>query len=58
MYNMSGIKSAITSEMNTLITQTFSENDITELTIVGRERKHLKFVLASANMKSSILQDA
>ena len=46
-YNMSGIKSAITSEIDSLITQTFAENDITELSIVGRARKHLKVVLAS-----------
>ena len=38
--------------------QTFGENDITELSIVGRARKHLKVVLASANMKSSIIQGA
>ena len=57
-YNMSGIKSDITSEIDSFITQTFAENDITELSIVGRARKHLKVVLASANMKSSILQGA
>ena len=57
-YNLSGIKSAITSEIDSLITQTFAENDITELGIVGRARKHLRVVLASANMKSSILQGA
>ena len=57
-YNMSGIKSAITSEIDSFITQTFAENDITELSIVGRPRKHLKVVLASANMKSSIIQGA
>ena len=55
---MSGIKSAITSEIDSFITQTFAENDITELSIVGRARKHLKVVLVSANMKSSILQGA
>ena len=55
-YNMSGIKSAITSEIDSLITQTFAENDITKLSIDGHPRKHLKVVLASANMKSSILQ--
>ena len=43
-YNMSGIKSAIMSEIDSLITQTFAENDITELSIVGRARKHLKVV--------------
>ena len=57
-YNMSGIKSAITSEIDSFITQTFAENDIIELSIVGRARKHLNVVLASANMKSSILQGA
>ena len=57
-YNMFGIKSAITSEIDSFIKQTFAENDITELSIVGRARKHLKVVLASANMKSSILQGA
>ena len=57
-YNMSGIKSAITSKIDSFITQTFAENDITELSIVGRARKHLEVVLASANMKSSILQGA
>ena len=57
-YNMSGIKSAITSEIDSFITQTFAENDITELSIVGRARKHLKVTLASANMKSSIIQGA
>ena len=30
-YNMSGIKSPITSEIDSFITQTFAENDITEL---------------------------
>ena len=55
---MSGMKSVITSEIDSLITQTFAENDITELGIVGGARKHLKVVLASANMKSSILQGA
>ena len=55
-FNMSGIKSAITSEIGSLITQTFAENDITEPSIVGRARKHLKVVLASTNVKSSILQ--
>ena len=44
-YNMSGIKSAITSEIDSFITQTFAENDITELSIVGRPRKHLEVVL-------------
>ena len=53
-YNMSGTKFAITSEIDSFITQTFAENDITELSIA----KHLKLVLASANMKSSILQGA
>ena len=53
---MAGIKSAIMSEIDSLITQTFAENDITELSIVGHARKHLKVVLASANMKSSIIQ--
>ena len=57
-YNMSGIKSAITSEIYSFITKTIAENDITELSIVGRARKHLIVVLASANMKSSILQGA
>ena len=57
-YNMSGIKSAITSEIDSFVTQTFAENDITELSIVGRARKHLKVVLASANMKFSIIQGA
>ena len=57
-YNMSGIKSAITSEYGSFIRQTLAENDIRELSIVGRARKHLKVVLASANMKSSILQGA
>ena len=57
-YNMSGIKFAITSEIDSFITHTFAENDITELSIVGCARKHLKVVLASANMKSSILQGA
>ena len=33
---MSGIKSDITSEIDSFITQTFAENDITELLIVGR----------------------
>ena len=56
--NVSGIKSAITNEIDSFITQTFAENDITELSIVGRSRKHLKAVLASANIKSSILQGA
>ena len=56
--NMSEIKSAITSEIDSFITQTFAENDITELSIVGRARKHLKVVLATANMKSSILYKA
>ena len=55
---MSGIKSAITSEIDSFITQTFAENDITEISIVGRARKHLKVVLASAKMKSSIIQIA
>ena len=57
-YNMSGIKSVITNVIDSFITQTFAENDITKLSIVGRARKHLKVVLASANMKSSILQGA
>ena len=51
-YSMSRIKSAITNEIDSFITQRFAENDITELSIVGRARKHLKVVLASANMKS------
>ena len=55
---MSGIKSAITSEIDSFITQKFAENDITELSIVGSACKHLKVVLASANIKSSILQGA
>ena len=55
---MFGIKSAISSEIGSFITQIFAENDITELSIVGRARKHLKVVLASANMKSSIIQGA
>ena len=55
-YNMSAIKSAITSEIDSFITQTFAENEITELSIVGRACKHLKVVLASANIKSSIIQ--
>ena len=37
-YNMSGIKSAITSEIGSFITQTLAEYDITELSIVGRAR--------------------
>ena len=57
-YNMSGIKSVIRSEIDSFITQTFAENDITELSIVGRARKYQKVVLASTNMKSSILQGA
>ena len=57
-YNMARIKSAIMSEIDSLITQTFAENDITELSIVGHARKHLKVILASANMKSSIIQGA
>ena len=60
-YNMSGIKSGITSEIDSFITQTFAENDTTEISIVGHTthaRKHLKVVLASADMKSSILQGA
>ena len=57
-YNMSGIKSAIVSEINSFITQTFSENDIAKLSVVGRARKHLKVVMASKNMKYSILQGA
>ena len=57
-YNMSGIKSAITSEIHSFITQTFAENDIMELSIVGRAHRHLKVVLASANMKCSILHGA
>ena len=57
-YNMYRIKSAITSEIGSFITQTFAENDIAELSIVGHARKHLKVVLASANIKSSILQGA
>ena len=40
------------------ITQTFAENDITKLSIVGRASKHLKVLLASTNVKSSILQVA
>ena len=54
-YNMSRIKTAITSEIDSFITQTFAENDIKELSIVGRACKYLKVVLASANMKSSII---
>ena len=57
-YNISGIKSAIMSEIDSFITQTFAENDITEFSIVCRGHKHLKVVLASANMKSSILHGA
>ena len=57
-YNMSGIKSVITNEIDSFITQTFAENDITELSILGRARKHLKVILAFANMKSSILRGA
>ena len=38
--------------------KTFSENDIPELSVVCRARKHLKVVFASTNMKSSILQGA
>ena len=58
-YNMSGIKSTITSEIGSFITQTFAENDITEvLAIVVLARKHLKVVFASTNMKSLILQAA
>ena len=55
-YNMSGIKSEITSEIGSFITQTFVENDIMEPLIIDRADKHLKVVLASTNMKSSILQ--
>ena len=55
---MSGIKSAIISEIDSFITQTFAENNITELSIVGSARTHLKVVLASTNVKSSILQGA
>ena len=58
MSNMSGIKSAMTSGIDSFISQTFAENDITEFSVVGRARKHLKVVLTSANMKSSILQGA
>ena len=57
-YSISGIKSAITNEINSFITQTLSENDITELSVFGRTSKHLKIALASANMKPSILQGA
>ena len=57
-YNKSGIKSAITSEIDSFNTQTFAENDITELSIVGSARKHPKVLLASANIKSSIIQGA
>ena len=32
-YNMSGIKSVITSEIDSFITQTFAENDIIELSV-------------------------
>ena len=53
---MYGIKSVNTSEIDSFITQTFAENDIAELSIVGSARKHLKVVLASANMKSLIIQ--
>ena len=55
-YNMFGIKSAITSEISSFITQTIFENDITELSVFGSARKHLKVALASMNMKSYILQ--
>ena len=56
-YNMTGIISAITTEViNSVITQIISENDIAELSVVGRAPKHLKVVLASPNMKSAILQ--
>ena len=34
-YNMSGIKSAITSEIDSFMTQTFAENDITELQLLA-----------------------
>ena len=34
-YNMSGIKSVFKCEIDSFITQTFSENDLTELSIVG-----------------------
>ena len=57
-YNTSVIQSAIVSEINSFIPQTITENDIVELSVVGRARKHLKVVLASTNMKSSILQGA
>ena len=43
-YNMAGIKSAITSEIGSFTTQTVAENDITELSIGGRARKHLKLL--------------
>ena len=36
-YNMSGIRSAIADEIGSFINQAYSENDITELSIVGRE---------------------
>ena len=55
---MSGIKSIITSEIGSFITQTFSENNITELSVVGRASKLLKVVVVSTNMKFSILQGA
>ena len=55
---MCGIKSAITSKMNSFNTQTFSENDLSELSVVARAHKHLKVALASSNMKSSILPEA
>ena len=57
-YNMSGIKSAITREIGSFMTDMFAENGITGLSIVCRARKHLKVVRASTNMKSLILQDA
>ena len=54
-YNMSLIKSAITSEIDSFITQTFAQNDITELSVVGRALIHLKAVLASANTQGARL---
>ena len=49
-YNKSGIKSAMTNEIDAFITQMFAENDITELSIVSRLGKHLQVILASANI--------
>ena len=52
------MKSSITSEIGSFITLIFAENDTTELSVGGRARQHLKVVLASTNMKSSIIQGA